>query len=52
MNVGGGEYRWYLKGEQEARAKFEDQRELMLLFGEKRVSTGGSDTDLGSDGWF
>jgi len=36
VNVGGGEYRWFMKGEQEARAKFEDQREMMLLFGQKR----------------
>lgn len=49
VNVGGGEYRWFMKGEQEARAKFEDQRELMLLFGEKRVHATGSDTDLGSE---
>ena len=31
VNVGGGEYRWFMKGEQEARAKFEDQRAHVAL---------------------
>ena len=25
VNIGGGEYRWYMKGEQETRARFEDR---------------------------
>ena len=29
VNIGGGEYRWYLKGEQEARTRFENEREMM-----------------------
>ena len=36
VNLGGGDYRWFMYGEQEARARFEDKRELMMLFGEKR----------------
>ena len=59
VNLGGGNYRWYLKGEQEARARFEDKRELMLLFGEKRDhsagSSSGADFDnefAGSEGYF
>ena len=56
VNVGGGEYRWFMKGEQEARAKFEDQRELMLLFGEKRPAGDGTDITSGelpgSEGYF
>jgi len=56
VNVGGGEYRWFMKGEQEARAKFEDQRELMLLFGEKRPAGAGTDITsgelAGSEGYF
>ena len=32
VNLGNGDYRWYLKGEQDARARFEDQREMMMLF--------------------
>jgi len=55
VNVGGGEYRWFMKGEQEARAKFEDQREMMLLFGEKHDSSNGlalADDIAGSEGYF
>ena len=56
VNLGGGNYRWYLKGEQEARKRFEDKREMMLLFGEKKASSGLSDAPLtdrtGSEGYF
>jgi hypothetical protein len=57
VDLGGGNYRWYMKGEQEARARFEDRRELMLLFGEKRAHGSGSDSDFtnefaGSEGYF
>ena len=57
VNLGGGNYRWYLKGEQEARARFEDKRELMMLFGEKRDHSGNSASDFdnefaGSEGYF
>jgi len=55
VNIGGGEYRWFMKGEQEARARFEDRRELMMLFGEKHSGTAGTalDNDLaGSEGYF
>ncbi len=31
INVG-GDYRWFMYGEQEARKRFEDRREMMLLF--------------------
>jgi len=41
VNVGGGEYRWFMYGEQEARKRFEDRREMMMLFGEKRASAIG-----------
>ena len=34
VNVGGGEYRWFMYGEQEARKRFEDRREMMMLFGQ------------------
>jgi len=57
VNLGGGNYRWYLKGEQEARARYEDKRELMMLFGEKRTHAAGSGADFdnefaGSEGYF
>ena len=56
VNVGGGEHRWFMYAEAEARKRFEDQREMMMLFGEK-MATNGSDTPLdnvlaGSEGYF
>jgi len=38
----GGDYRWFMYGEQEARRRFEDRREMMLLF-----SQTNSVTDIG-----
>ena len=35
VDTGGGEYRWFMYGEQEARARFEDRREMMMLFAQK-----------------
>jgi len=35
IDVGGGDFRWFMYGEQEARRRFEDRREMMLLFSEK-----------------
>lgn len=55
VNLGGGDYRWFMYGEQEARARFEDKRELMMLFGEKRTGTAGTALDnamAGSEGYF
>ena len=59
VNLGGGEYRWFMYGEQEARKRFEDRREMMMLFGEKNVATGSDDTEndlgktlAGSEGYF
>ena len=56
VNLGNGDYRWFMYGEQEARKRFEDKRELMMLFGEKRAS-GSASTALdnalaGSEGYF
>ena len=39
VNLGGGEYRWFMYGEQEARKRFEDRREMMLLFAEEHDGT-------------
>lgn len=56
VNLGNGDYRWFMYGEQEARKRFEDKRELMLLFGEKRDETQtGANLDsklAGSEGYF
>ena len=43
INVG-GDYRWFMYGEQEARKRFEDRREMMLLFAE----TGGDENPSGT----
>ena len=49
VNVGNGDYRWFMYGEQEARKRFEDKREMMMLFGQK----GAPVTDAaGSEGYF
>jgi len=53
VDIGGGDFRWFMYGEQEARKRFEDRREMMLLFGAKH--DGGQATNLnlaGSDGYF
>tara|TARA_Y100000015_G_scaffold7499_1_gene6991 strand:- start:10 stop:1449 length:1440 start_codon:yes stop_codon:yes gene_type:complete len=57
VNLGGGDYRWFMYGEKEARARFEDKRELMMLFGEKRdeAAPGALALDnklAGSEGYF
>ena len=55
VNVGGGEYRWFMKGEQEARARFEDRREMMMLLGQQNDGSGATALDpniAGSEGYF
>jgi hypothetical protein len=57
VNVG-GDYRWYVHGEQETRKRFEDRRELMMLFAEKTSNTAGTAINTlpgnvgGSEGYF
>ena len=50
VNMGGGEYRWFMYGEQEARKRFEDRRELMMLFGEIRNGNSDGSTDTNATG--
>ena len=55
IDLGGGEYRWFMYAEAEARRRFEDQREMTMLFGEihKGNVNGGTDapeTDAGITG--
>ena len=54
VNMGGGDYRWFMYGEAEARKRFEDKRELMMLFGEKVGSAYTIDGNnfAGSEGYF
>ena len=51
IDVGGGDYRWYIKGEMDARQRFLDARELTLLLGEK-FSTADSLGGEGTEGYF
>ena len=39
-----GDYRWYLKNEMDARKRFLNQREMMLIFGQSAVNTNGTGT--------
>ena len=56
INVGGGDYRWYIKGEMETRARFLDKREMMMLFSEKTATSGTIASQVGgvagSEGYF
>ena len=50
VDLGGGDYRWYLKGEGDTRQRFMDKREMTLLLGEKATNTAaGVD---GTEGYF
>jgi hypothetical protein len=51
INLGNGDYRWYLKSEGDTRQRFMDKREMMMLLGEKVTASGISDID-GSEGYF
>ncbi len=50
IDVGGGDYRWYIKGEMDARQRFLDKREMTLLFGQEVASQNGLDM-LGNEGY-
>ena len=53
INVGNGDYRWFMHGEKEARKRFEDRREMMMLFSE--LNDGGAASGIGvsgSEGYF
>ena len=56
VNIGNGDYRWFMYGEQEARKRFMDKREMIMLFGEKRPAGDGTDITsgeiAGSEGYF
>jgi len=50
IDVGGGDYRWYIKGEMDARQRFLDKREMTLLFGQEVDTTTISGID-GNEGY-
>jgi len=39
INLGNGDYRWYVKSENDTRQRFLDKREMMMLLGEKITNT-------------
>lgn len=49
VNVGNGDYRWYVKGEMDTRKRFMNQREMMLLFGQSAVNTTGATYNAAAD---
>jgi hypothetical protein len=56
IDVGNGDYRWFVKGEMDTRKRFMNQREMMMLLSE-RVASGGIDIAgdnnvTGSEGYF
>ena len=52
VNIGNGDYRWFMYGEQEARKRFEDRREMMMLFGELHDGDNAPGGVAGSEGYF
>lgn len=48
IDLGNGDYRWYLKAEADQRQRFMDKREMMALLGERSSITGIA----GSEGYF
>jgi len=50
IDVGGGDYRWYIKGEMDARQRFLDKREMTLLFGQEVDNSNITDID-GNEGY-
>lgn len=57
VDVGGGDYRWFIKGESDTRQRFTDKREMMMLLGQKNENASapsgyGSSVISGSEGYF
>ena len=58
INVGNGDYRWYVKGEMDTRKRFMNQREMMMLFAQdadtatdNKIAISGGEI-AGSEGYF
>lgn len=52
INVGNGDYRWYVKGEMDTRQRFLDKREMMMLLGESGTVEVNGNSVSGSEGYF
>jgi hypothetical protein len=40
INLGNGDYRWFIKSENDTRQRFLDKREMMMLLGQEVSNTG------------
>ena len=49
IDLGNGDYRWYMKSEADQRQRFMDKREMMMLLGQRADSSLGL---AGSEGYF
>jgi hypothetical protein len=57
VNLGNGDYRWFIKSENDTRQRFLDKREMMMLLGQSVTNTGLTGTTgyaglSGSEGYF
>ena len=54
INLGNGDYRWFIKSENDTRQRFLDKREMMMLLGQQVSNTGltGLGSISGSEGYF
>lgn len=63
INIGNGDYRWYVKGEMDTRKRFMNQREMMMLLSQKwgealgndsldSIALAGGGRSAGSEGYF
>ena len=50
IDVGGGDFRYYIKSEMDTRQRFMDKREMIMLLGQEITNTDGAATGLGIDG--
>jgi len=54
VNLGNGDYRWFIKSENDTRQRFLDKREMMMLLGQQVSNTGLTSLGsiAGSEGYF
>jgi hypothetical protein len=53
INLGNGDYRWYIKSEQDTRKRFLDKREMMMLLGVRNTNEVAINGAIeGSEGYF
>jgi len=52
INLGNGDYRWYIKSENDTRQRFTDKREMMMLLGQQITNAGVTGFGDGSEGYF